>query len=165
MFELKLLSSEGIQEALDKALRYRLLNSPEPAESICLDILEIDPENQEALIALILAITDQFGQGKSIDGKEARALLPRLKGDYERAYYMGIILERQAYAILKRGIPGGKHDAYECLREALDYYEQAEKIHPPGNDEAILHWNCSARMIMSNNLTPRPEDKFVPILE
>ena len=31
-------------------MRYRLLNDPEQAESICLDILEVEPGNQEALV-------------------------------------------------------------------------------------------------------------------
>ena len=35
--------------ALEKALRYRLLNEPVEAESICRDVLEVDPDNQAAL--------------------------------------------------------------------------------------------------------------------
>ena len=42
MFELKPLSKESIKAALEKAERYRLLNEPGLAESICLDILEIE---------------------------------------------------------------------------------------------------------------------------
>ena len=57
MSELKKLSKEAIPAALEKAERYRLLNEPGEAESICLDILAIDPENQRAIIMLLLALT------------------------------------------------------------------------------------------------------------
>jgi hypothetical protein len=50
MYELKPLSREAIPAALEKAYRYRLLNEPLEAESICRDILEADPENQEATV-------------------------------------------------------------------------------------------------------------------
>src|SRR3712207_6469341 len=63
MFELKLLSKEGIPGALAKAERYRFFNEPGEAESIYLDILLADPDNQEALVGLLLALTDQFEQG------------------------------------------------------------------------------------------------------
>jgi hypothetical protein len=38
MFELKRISREAIPAALAKAERYRLINDPSSAESICLDI-------------------------------------------------------------------------------------------------------------------------------
>lgn len=60
MFELKQLSREGIPSALGKAERHRLLNQPREAENIYLDVLEIEPAHQEALVGLFLAITDQF---------------------------------------------------------------------------------------------------------
>ena len=50
MFELKSLSPEGVDAALEKALRYRLLNEPREAESICRDIIQVDPANHEALV-------------------------------------------------------------------------------------------------------------------
>src|SRR5207248_11695595 len=58
MSELKSLSKEAIPAALEKAERYRLLNEPGEAESICLDILKADPENQQAIITLLLALTE-----------------------------------------------------------------------------------------------------------
>jgi len=60
--ELKPLSREGVPHALEKAVRYRLLNEPADAESICHDVLAVDPENQEALTTLLLALTDQIEQ-------------------------------------------------------------------------------------------------------
>ena len=62
MPELKPLSRDAVDAALSKAERYRLLNEPHEAESICLDVLEIDPDNQPAHITLLLSLTDQFGE-------------------------------------------------------------------------------------------------------
>ena len=62
MSELKPLSKEAIPAALEKAERYRLLNEPAEAESICLDVLTADPENQQAIITLLLAVTDRFSK-------------------------------------------------------------------------------------------------------
>src|SRR5262245_58945891 len=100
MFELKQLSPEAIQRSLDKAERYRLLNEPEQAESICLDVLVIAPNNQKALVTLLLALTDQFPHGSGETVRRAQEVLPRLDGEFDRAYYAGIIAERRAYARL-----------------------------------------------------------------
>jgi tetratricopeptide (TPR) repeat protein len=159
MFELKRLSEDAIPAALEKALRYRLLNQPAQAESICHDVLDIDPENQQALVLLLLAVTDRFGEGHAAGAKEAQEALSRLSDPYEQAYYAGIICERQAKAHLDRGYPGSRHNAYEFLREAMGWYEKAEMLRPPRNDDALLHWNVCARIIMGNQLTPRAEEK------
>jgi hypothetical protein len=159
-FELKPLSREGIQPALDKAMRYRLLNEPGEAESICHDVLRIDPNNQQALVLLLLALTDRFGRGYAVGVTEAQDILPRLRAEYDRAYYGGIITERRAKALLNQHAPGSGHDAYERLREAMQLYEKAEALRPPGNDDALLRWNACARIIMRNNLAPRAEEKI-----
>ena len=65
MFALKPISRDSVAGALAKAERYRLLNEPNEAESICRDILQVDPANQEALISLILALTDQMSEDTS----------------------------------------------------------------------------------------------------
>lgn len=163
MFTLKRLSKEGIPAALEKADKYRLLNEPREAESICLDVLDTDPANQRALVMLLLSRTDQFGDG--VAPEEARELLPRLENDYKKAYYEGIILERQAKAILNKGTPGAKFDAYEWLREAMEQFEKAESVRPAGNDEAILRWNACARIIMKNKLARREEGFIETMLE
>src|SRR5437879_10049684 len=86
MFELKPLSKEAIPKALEKADRYRLLNEPAEAESICLDILTADPDNQTALVTLILALTDQFDRVDfNIGHAQFNELLPRLRDEYQRA--------------------------------------------------------------------------------
>ena len=159
MFELKRLSPDAIPAALEKALRYRLLNHPSEAESICNDVLAIDPENQEALVMLLLALTDRFGKGYGVGVTQAQEALERLHDEYTRAYYAGIICERRAKAQLNQGYPGAGHDAYEFLREAMSWFEKAETLRPPKNDDAVLHWNTCARIIMRNQLVPRSEEK------
>ena len=158
MFELKPLSREGIPAALEKAMRYRLLNEPGEAESICHDVLRIDSENQEALVILLLAITDRFGRSYGMGVTRAQEVLPRLHDEYDRAYYAGIIDERRAKALLQQGGPGSGFEAYEFLREAMSSFEKAEAIRPSGNDDALLRWNTCARLIMQNKLSARTED-------
>lgn len=163
-FEFKTLSPEAVPRALAKAERYRLLNEPGEAESICLDALEIDPDNQEVLATLLLAITDQFDQDQ---GTVAHAweTLSHLRDEYERLYYSGIIWERRAKALLRQGTPRGGPRAYEWLREAMDCYEKAEAVRPPNNDDAILRWNACARLIMANrHLVPAVEEPNEPLL-
>src|SRR5580658_3454209 len=164
MFELKPISRDAIPEALAKVERYRLLNEPWQAESICLDVLRIEPENQQALVMLLLSRTDQFGKG--VSAASAKELLGRVMGEYERAYYSGIICERWAEALLRQGAPGAGFTAYQWLREAMEHYERAEALRPPGNDDALLRWNTCARLLMRNpELRPRGEEKFEPAFE
>ena len=165
MFELKRLSKDAIPAALDKALRYRLLNEPAEAESICRDVLSIDPDNQQALVTLLLALTDRLDEGYAVGAIQAQEVLSRLRDEYERAYYAGIISERQAKARLHQGHPGAGHDAHEFLSEAMSWFEKAETLRPPKNDDALLHWNTCARIIMGNGLTPRIEEKVDSLFE
>jgi hypothetical protein len=157
-FALKNISTEGIPEALLKVERYRLLHEPSLAESICLDILAIIPDHQQALISLLLARTDQFQS--TVNAKAAQEVLARIKGEYEQAYYAGIIWERLGHARIRQGGPGGAAAAYHALREAMNRYEKAINFAPAGNDDAILRWNTCARMIMQNpDIRPLPDDE------
>jgi hypothetical protein len=165
MFELKPISDKAIPQAIEKAHHYRLLNEPSAAESICRDVLEVDPENQQALVTLLLALTDRLAKGYAIGGTQAREVLPRLKDEYQRTYYAGIICERQAKALLDHGGPGSRFDAYEWLCDAMNWYEKAEAIRPSGNDDSLLRWNACARIIMRNNLVPRVVEFAEPYLE
>jgi tetratricopeptide (TPR) repeat protein len=155
MFELKRLSEDAIPAALEKALRYRLLNEPTMAESICRDVLATDPDSQQALVTLLLALSDRFSEGYAAGIAQAQEILSHLRDPYEQAYYAGIICERQAKTRLQQGHPGASHDAYEFLSEAMSWFEKAEALRPPKNDDALLRWNTCARMIMGNRLTPR----------
>ena len=166
MFELKPLSKEAIPAALEKANCYRFLNEPIEAESICLDILEVEPDNQQAIITLLLSLTDQFGHNLGATFTKARDLFPRLKDEYSRIYYRGIICERRAKAHLDRGGPGSGHLAYDWLRQAMDAYESAIDKRLAGNDDAILRWNACARIIMNNSsVVPAKEENRESMLE
>lgn len=165
-FELRRLSPEAVHEAHEKAEHYRLLNEPAQAESICLDILAVDPDHQGALATLLLALTDQFAHRLAAAFREAMELVPRLDTEYARAYYEGIIQERRAKARHKRGGPGAGHEAYDCLRRALELYAKAIELRPEGNDEAILRWNTCVRILDRDpHLVPAPEETFRPLLE
>ena len=165
-FTLKPLSPEAVPRALAKAERYRLLNEPGEAESICLDALEADPGNQEALVTMLLALTEQFDEDATAALTRARACAERIQSDYERAYYTGIVWERRAKARIKRGVPDCGPRAYEWLREAMTWYEKAESQRPAGNDEAILRWNTCGRILARYpQLQPGTEEPVVLSLE
>jgi tetratricopeptide (TPR) repeat protein len=166
MYELKRLSREAVPAALEKAQRYRLLNEPMEAESICLDVLEVEPENQRALMTLLLALTDQFDERLAEAAPRAREVLSRLRDPYGRAYYGGIIAERRAKAQMRRGGLGAAHAAYEGLRQAMALFEEAAAVRPPGDDEALLRWNTCARLLMGHReLVPAPPDAGEQMLE
>ena len=160
--ELKVLSKEAIPRSLERVERYRLLNQPAVAESICSDILEVEADNQQALTGLILALTDQFEQHSGPGINRALVLVPRLAEEYDRAYYTGLVYERQAKARLLREYPGAHFDAYDLLHEALEWYETADAMREAGNEDARLHWNSCVRIIEGNQLQPRPVDDMGP---
>jgi hypothetical protein len=147
MFEPKPITKEGVPAALQKAERYRVINDPTSAESICLDVLVRDPDNQQALVVLLLAITDQFDTGPTEGVRRARQVLARLQDEYRRAYYAGIICERCAKAQLRSGSLRSGEMAYQWLREAMTWYERAESQRPPGDDGSILRWNTCGRLL------------------
>jgi hypothetical protein len=150
MLQPKPISKNAIPAALAKAERYRLLNEPGEAESICLDILDIDPGNQDAIVMLLLALTDQFREETSSSrNAAARAgdLVGRLTEEYDRAYYAGIIRERRAKAVLARDSYAANATAIAWLREAMGFFERAEAVRPAQNDDAVLRWNACARLL------------------
>jgi hypothetical protein len=146
-FELKPLSLTAIGAALERAERYRLLNEPAQAESICLDILAAEPGHERALVTLLLARTDMFDEAGARAVESAREPLALLKDPYQARYYEGIIEERRARAVLRRGLPGAGFAAYEHFRDAMDAYTEAEALRPPGNDDARLRYNACARTL------------------
>jgi tetratricopeptide (TPR) repeat protein len=162
-FELKSISKDAVPEALERAHRYRLLNEPWQAESICLDVLQIEPANKTALITLLLALTDQFDQQPVTS--RAREVLASLDSEYDRAYYSGIILERSARAHLKQNLPELSFIAEEFL-DAMDCYEKAQAVRPEGNDESILRWNTCARTLMRHSeLRLRAKETLESVLD
>src|SRR5437588_2265433 len=161
MSDLKSLSKEAIPAALEKAERYRLLNEPGEAESICLDILAVDSENQPAIVTLLLALTDRFEKGYSVSDMQTKELLARIKGEYERAYYAGIVAERRGKAKLRQNTPDCRFQAFELFREAMQWFEKAETLRPAGNDDALLRWNTCVRIIERNKLVARHEEERI----
>src|SRR6185295_18796310 len=161
--KLKPITRAGIAAALQKAERYRLLNDSTAAESICLDVVDLDPENQPALVTLLLSITDQFDDDLSDGVRRAREVVPRLTDEYRRAYYAGIICERRAKAQLHRGALGSAEVAADWFSEAMTWYERAEKMRPADDDEAILRWNTCARLL-GRHSRPTPPMDYEPIL-
>lgn len=167
MFELKPLSKQGIATALAKVERYRLLNEPWEAESICLDVLEVEPDNEEALVSLLLSLTDQFGRESGDVVRRAQEIVPRLDTEYKRAYYAGIICERRGKAFHRLNAIGAGPIVYDWLRQAMDWYERAETMRPPGNEDAVIRWNTCARIIMRyDHVRPaQPDTSPPPLLE
>jgi tetratricopeptide (TPR) repeat protein len=151
MFELKPLHQNAIPAALEKANRYRLLNEPGAAESIYLDILAVDPDNTDALVGVVLAMSDRFAKDYAVGDGRIQDFIAKMRSEYERAYYSGIVYERRAKAVLAKG----GINAYELFEQAMEWFEKAEAIRPAGNDDAILRWNGCARIITRNNLAPR----------
>ena len=160
-FELKQIGPEGVESAVRRAEHYRLLNQPVQARSICLDVLAVDPGNQRALVALLLAVTDDFKTGMA-SVNDAKEKADELTNDYQRLYYHGIIAERQARALLEKGQSAAF--AYDGFRDAMEWFEKATDIRPAGNDDAILRWNSCVRTIQEKNLRPREPDTE-PVLE
>jgi hypothetical protein len=162
-FLLKKITADGIPQAIEKAERYRLLNDPAQAESICHDVLAVDPDNQDALRCLILSLTDQFGaSGAATAAREAGAHITKLADEYERAYYTGLVHERETRAFLHRK-NAVRSAAYDGFRHAMEWYERAEALRPPGNVDAVLRWNSCARAIERERLEPAGDDHELPL--
>lgn len=143
--KLKTISKQCIAEAFSKVTLYRYLNEPEEAESICDDILAIEPENQLAQRMLGLAITDQFTGEASDRYYVAETLFENLSDPYERHYYKGLLYERRAKAQMRVGRP--PQILIALFKEAMHFFEEAEKVRPPQNDDSVLRWNRCARLL------------------
>ena len=166
MYTLKTISRESIASALQKAERYRLLNEPYEAVSICLDILHVDPEHQQALIMLLLAYTDQFKDHIYPSFDKATQVLEQLGDAHCRRYYLGIINERRAKAHLDRGGPGSAEMAHDWYIKAMEAYEQALESCSPDNQDAILRWNTCARILNeSKHMHPSEEQREVQLTD
>ena len=145
--KLKTISKSGIAEAIAKAELYRYLNEPEEAESICRDILAADPAHMLGLRTLGLAMTDQFTGASGDRYAEVESIFQGLQDPYERHYYTGLLCERRVKAQLRAG--RAAHTLLPLLERALQCFAEAERISPPGNDDAILRWNRCVRLLQS----------------
>ena len=143
--DLKIIHPDAIPRALELAERYRLLNEPEQAASICHDILAVDPENPVAIRSLFLAITEQFGHRRGTKLEDAERIAGKMTSEYDRVYHAGVACERWARAKLQTGEHASM--AASWVHQAMDLYERAEKIRPAGNDDTILRWNACVRLL------------------
>lgn len=151
MRELKTLTPEALPAALEKAHQYRLLNEPYESESICMDILAVEPEHQEALYTLILSLTDKFayiGLEPSFD--QAMDVVTRLKAANDKAYYTGLVCERRAKYHFRQGDPDARATAYAWFEKAMQAYNQALTGGVAENQDAVLRWNSCVRFIGSH---------------
>ncbi len=159
-FELSSIAKESIPRALEKAERYRLLNEPFFAESICLDILEIEADNHAALVTYILSLADQFTGGGRDGMSAARGAIAKLPDEYERLYYEGIVFERRGHAALERGGPGSSDLAWEYLEDAIELYDKAIELRPGAtHDDAVLRRNTCIRLIRAHRLSPPSRER------
>jgi hypothetical protein len=166
MRELRTMSEASIPRALEKAERYRFLNEPAEAESICLDVLAVDPDNQKALITFVMALSDQLDERPAALFARAKEAAAKIRDDYARAYFSALLCERRAKAHQKQKSPGSGGVAYEWFQQALEGYARALELREPGNDDAVLRWNTCVRALASDpSLKPAPVDSFTPLLE
>ncbi len=158
--ELKLhdIRISAVKKALKKAKQYRSLLEPEIAESICLDVLNVDPENQGVMIVYILALLDQISRTENqTQIKTIEHTIEKLSSQYQRYYYTGLLSERRARHLLTQAM---SHSfAYDYFIEALESYQQAVERCPEKNDEALLRWNSCIRTIEKEKLKPRRDSE------
>jgi tetratricopeptide (TPR) repeat protein len=142
--ELKRLKDKNLATAITLAKHYRDLNQPDEAESICRDVLEVAPDNVDALRTLGLAMTDRFGSHWMSLFEDACAAFKKLPTDYERAYYVGIAWERYAKAQTEAG---RAHNAVHAFEQALGFFEEASKHAAKDDPAPILHFNRCVRAL------------------
>jgi hypothetical protein len=160
MFELRPIHKDAIPSALEKADTYRLLNQPQNAESICRDILRVDPDHQAALELMLLSLTDQFGKNLKVAVQHTQELLPRITDEYQRTYYDGVIKERWARSQFDANAPG--YVVFDWINQAMECYQAAEKLSPKGNDDPILRWNTCARYVKRHDqIRPLEQDQSI----
>lgn len=165
MTQLKHLPLDKVPAALRKAAKALLHDEPDQAESICEDILLTDPNNQTALRLLIIVLTDRFCQEEKAGFTLARKLIPRLYEERDRAYFSGLINDRQGNALVDSLYPESREDAFECLREAMECYERAAELSGECDSDAFFRWNACARTIERCHLTPRQNDHCDCVVE
>ena len=165
MKQLKKISKDSVPDALKKVERYRLLNEPNEAESICHDILEVDPENNDAQVMLILSLSDQIYE-RTPAYDEAKELVHELEKEYDRHYFLGLICERRARAHFRRSSMGSGNVAYGWFQEALEHIDKAINTRPEGNDDAIFRWNAVIRTLEQHpSIQPHQENVEPQLLE
>ena len=161
--ELKRLKDKNLGTAIALAKHYRDLNQPDEAESICRDVLEIEPANVDALRTLGLAMTDRFASQWMSLFEDACAAFKQLPTEYERAYYVGIAWERYAKA---QAEAGRAHNAIHAFEEAIGFFEEASNHAAKDDPAPILHFNrCVRALTSSPELTAAAQVPHAPRYE
>ena len=148
-WELKQLRARNLTAAVALAKHYRDLNQPEDAESICRDILEVSPGDDDAWRTLGLALTDQFPASWMTLFDDACAAFAKLSSKYERMYYTALAWERYAKAQL---VAGRANNAIHAFEQAVRLFDKADEIGMADDPGPILHYNRCVRA-----LTTHPE--------
>jgi tetratricopeptide (TPR) repeat protein len=146
-YELKKLADKNLGAAITLAKHYRDLNQPDEAESICRDVLEVAPDDVDALRTLGLTLTDRFPTAWMSLFEEACATFKKLPSEYERHYYVGIAWERYAKAQLESG---RAQNAIHAFEEAIAKFEAASALAAKDDPAPILHYNRCVRALTTN---------------
>ena len=158
---LKSLSPAAVDGALRLAADSRKGGQAQTCESVCHDVLQAEPRNQEALRLLLLSHADRFDADSSQHEMGARDAQSRLTSAYDRAFYDGYIMHRLAQAAIASGSPSAARIVYDLLTGAMASYEDAERMRPDGNDDAVLLWNACHRLLQSTpHSGPRETQAF-----
>jgi tetratricopeptide (TPR) repeat protein len=147
-FDLKRLPRASLEAAIAKAAHYRDLNQPEEAESICLDVLDVDAAHQVAHRLLGLALTDRLTTGQAGLLERALDAFEQLTDEYDRVYHIGVAWERAAKAHLERK---EGHSAVTAFEHALALFAKAESLRPDSPDP-VLRWNRCVRLLETHPL-------------
>lgn len=146
-YELKRLPEMTLESALAKAEHYRDLNQPDEAESICRDVLDVEPAHQMALRTLGLALTDRFPHDRLSVFDEALLVFRKLTSAYEQAYYSGIAWERVAKVQIDHG---EVMNALQSFEKALSLFDKAESLSDGKSPDPILRWNRCVRALKTH---------------
>jgi hypothetical protein len=115
---------------------------------------------------LLLAYTDKFKAELYPAFDNAKGVLEKLRDEYSKVYYRGVIYERRAKEHLNRKGPSSDDIAHGRFAKAMAEYERALEIDPKGSRDAALRWNTCTRILNENpNLKPAEEIPEVELMD
>ena len=156
--DFKNLESADLDAALAAAQASWAELRAEETESICLDILELDPNHRSTLDLLLRCRIELLKKGLPQSVARAQELIPQLDSDFDQAFYSGMIREAQARYLLEKRGRATSGVAYSWFRHAMDDFAAASNL-DAGRVEPKLHWNACLRTLENNpQCVPPPED-------
>ena len=93
--------------------------------------------------------------------RRARKRAAQLTNEYDKLYFSGLILEREARAQLTKGHSAAF--AHDLFMDAIAFYERAESLRPENNDDPILRRNSCLRTLTAEGLEPMHEGSEHPL--